>query len=170
MLFKGVGNVHGGCSCRHWWVCCVAMQLPELGCAVAVSSPRDSVWVTIIPVLCSHSWLGEPRGTGGKIFRSTWMAWSALCHFRAWLTCSGAAVCRVNGFCLPVQSTASENVTIKNPAWRRLAWFIRLWWFLFAFLLFFLLPNHSNLNFWTIPLLSTLNFCHASHPAQLLSV
>lgn len=74
-----------------------------------------------------------------------------------------------NVLCLPVQPRASGNFTIKNPGCRRFAWFIRLWWLLFAFLLFFLLPTHSNLNFWTTSLLSTLNFCHASHPAQLLS-
>lgn len=49
---------------------------------------------TIIPPFCSHSWLGGTRVTVGEMFKSTWMAWSALCHFWAWLTCSGAAAHR----------------------------------------------------------------------------
>lgn len=96
MLLKGVGNVHKGlfvqalpgslhcaCSSQHAWLC-----------AVAVSTPSDTVGENIIPLLCSHVWLGGPWITVGKVFKSTWMAWSALCHFWARFTCPGTAVHR----------------------------------------------------------------------------
>lgn len=165
MLLKVLGACRMAHSCGHWLLCVVLAAASTWLCAVAVAK----IPLTI-PLLCSYSWLGGTRVIVGKIFQSTGMAWSALCPLWAWLTCSGTAVLRkiMCFVCqcsqqplkiLPSQILVDEGL-LDLPGCDG---------FYLLSCCSFLLPTHSNPNFWTICLLSALNFCHASHPAQLLS-
>lgn len=140
LLLEGVGS--GLVPADTAWFVVLCLQQPELGSG-------HSQWhcVILIPLLCSHSWLGGARVTLGKVVKSTWVAWSVLSLLSMTRLLRSPSPNKDNVLCLPVQPIASENFTIKNPGWWRFAGFIRLWWLLFAFLLFFLLPTHSNLNF-----------------------
>lgn len=96
---KGWLCLGNGDAVKRCWACAwrAVPADPEWVCSsqdLALCCGSGTVWVTIIPLLCSHSWPGGAQGTVGEMFKSTWMAWSALCHFWAWLTCSGTAAHR----------------------------------------------------------------------------
>lgn len=131
------------CSCRHCLVCCAVLAAAR-------------AWLWSLPVaLCDLNpsalqpqlaWRNQSdSGENCQKHLSGLVSVVSLLSMTHLLRSPSPH--KDNVLFLPVQPIASEKFTIKNPGWWRFAWFIRLWWLLFAFLLFFLLPTHSNLNF-----------------------
>lgn len=85
------------CFYRYSLVSCIVLAACQNAWLHAVTInglPSETMGMTVIPLVCINIWLGRPRVTVGKNFKSTWKIQSALSRFWTWLTCLGISVHR----------------------------------------------------------------------------